>query len=75
MVAVGWGLRRMSREHWGPRRTTKETYRVEGGPLLQGRTRREGIDGGKVQGEGGRWWPCVGGYTARLMSIETLAEL
>ena len=53
----------MTREHRDPRRTAKETYRVEGGPLRQGRTRREGIDGGKVQvqvqgeGEGGRWWP------------------
>ena len=33
-------------------RTTKETYRAEGGPLPQGRTRREGTDGGKLQGGG-----------------------
>ena len=36
---------------------------------------REVIDEGRVQGGRGRWWPCVGGYAARLMSIETLAEL
>ena len=50
MVAVGSRLCRMSRERMDPLRTTKETYRAEGGPLLQGRTRREGTDGGKVQG-------------------------
>ena len=66
MVAVGWGLCCMSREQKDSRRVTKRNLPDGRGPLLQGQTRREGIDGGKVQGRGGDSGGRVLGATPRV---------
>ena len=61
----------MTREHRDPRRTAKETYRVEGATAA-----RADSSGGDRRREGGGEMVVMScGYAASLMSIETLIEL